>query len=65
MTAMDQAPAPHTAPQAWLDILQEAEADIAAGRVQEIDVDALCREIDAEADALEADQRAARRQSAA
>jgi len=62
---MDQPPTPRPAPQAWLDILEEAEADIAAGRVQEIDIDALCREIDAEADAMEAEQRAAGPKSAA
>jgi hypothetical protein len=62
---VDQAPTPRPAPPAWLDILEEAEADIAAGHVQEIDIDALCREIDAEADALEAEQRAAGPKSAA
>ncbi len=40
-------------PKAWIDALDEAEADIAAGRVVEVDIDALCREIDAEADAID------------
>ncbi len=47
-------PAPTSGvPKAWIDALNEAEADIAAGRVVEVDIDALCREIDAEADAIE------------
>ncbi len=37
--------------------LARSDADIAAGRVVEIDIDALCDELEAEADAMEAAQR--------
>jgi hypothetical protein len=45
------------APQAWLDDLSVARADRAAGRVLDIDLDALCREIEAEAAGIEDCQR--------
>jgi hypothetical protein len=63
--AMDQTPPPRRAPQAWLDILDQAEADVAAGRVEVIDVDALCREIETEANTIQAEQRTADPKSAA
>jgi hypothetical protein len=50
---MDHAPRQARLPAGWSDALLRGEADLAAGRVHEIDTDALCREMDAEADALE------------
>jgi hypothetical protein len=50
---MDQAPAPAPLPEGWAESLARGEADLAAGLVHTIDTDALCREIEAEADALE------------
>jgi hypothetical protein len=48
---MDPAPAP--LPLGWAEAIAQGEADLAAGRVVEIDTEALCREIEAEAEALE------------
>lgn len=48
---MDQAPAP--LPDGWIESMARSEADLAAGRLRTIDTEALCREIEAEADAME------------
>jgi hypothetical protein len=53
------------APQDWLEALRCADAEVAAGRVIEVDIDALCREIEAEADAMEAARRGSGAASAA
>lgn len=58
LEGMSALPAPPAAPpEAWLDDLATARADRAAGRVHDIDLDALCREIEAEAAEIEARQR--------
>jgi hypothetical protein len=57
---MDQANTPRRAPQVWLDELALAEADLAAGRVEDIDIDALCAELEADADAMDAARRESR-----
>jgi hypothetical protein len=44
----------HEPPQAWREALARAEADLAAGNVVDLHLDALCLEIEAEADAMEA-----------
>jgi len=62
---MDQANSPRRAPQAWLDELALSEADLAAGRVEDIDIDELCAELEADADAMDAERREPRRPSAA
>jgi hypothetical protein len=62
---MDQANSPRRAPQAWLDELELARADVAAGRVEDIDIDELCAELEADADAMDAERREPRRPSAA
>jgi hypothetical protein len=62
---MDKAGTPRRAPQAWLDELELARADVAAGRVEEIDIDELCAELEADADAMEAELRKPRQPSAA
>jgi len=48
-----QAAVPEGPPERWKSALARGEADLAAGRVYTIDMDALCREMEAEADALE------------
>ena len=45
---------PRKAPQSWIDALEKGRADIAAGRVSDVDLETLCLELEAEADALEA-----------
>jgi len=40
-------------PEGWAESIARGEADLAAGRIFTIDIDALCREIEAEADAIE------------
>jgi len=50
---MDQIPTAAPLPEGWADSIARGEADLAAGRIYAIDTDALCREIEAEADALE------------
>ncbi len=62
VSAMDQANTPRRAPQVWLDELALAEADLAAGRVEDIDIDidALCAELEADADAMDAARRESR-----
>jgi hypothetical protein len=50
---MDQTPKPTTPPAGWAEALQSGRADVAAGRVYDVDTEALCAEIEAEADALE------------
>ncbi len=57
LEGMSTIPDPKAAPlPAWLDELTAARADLAAGRVHDIDLDALCREIEAEAAEIEARQ---------
>jgi hypothetical protein len=50
---MDQIPTAARLPEGWADSIARGEADLAAGRIYAIDTDALCREIEAEADELE------------
>jgi hypothetical protein len=50
---MDQTPAPDPLPEGWTESIARSEADLAAGRATTIDTDALCREIEAEAEAME------------
>jgi hypothetical protein len=62
---MDQLPTtPAVLPEGWAAALARGEADLAAGRVQSIDAEALCREIEAEAADMER-QHAARHASPA
>jgi hypothetical protein len=53
---MDDPPFPLAPPRTLLDDVAAARADVAAGRVRQIDLDALCRDIEAEADEIEAEQ---------
>jgi hypothetical protein len=53
LARMDQEPTPAPLPEGWTGSVARGEADLAAGRVYTIDTDALCREIEAEADELE------------
>jgi len=48
-----QLPTAAPLPEAWAESIARGEADLAAGRVHVIDTDALCREIEAEADEME------------
>jgi len=50
---MDQPPIAPRLPPGWADDLAKGRADVAAGRVVMIDTEALCREIEAEAEELE------------
>jgi hypothetical protein len=49
---MDQLPPQSPLPAGWVKALEAGRADVAAGCVTEIDTEALCDEIEAEARAL-------------
>ena len=49
----DESVAPRPPPREWVEALERARADVAAGRVVVLDLDRLCQEIEIEAAALE------------
>jgi hypothetical protein len=61
---MDHTAEPARLPEGWANSIARSEAGLAAGRVHVMDTDALCREIEAEADTME-QQIAARQTSLA
>jgi hypothetical protein len=50
---MTQLLAPEPFPEGWVESIARSEADLTAGRVHIIDTDALCREIEDEANTVE------------